>query len=892
MTFNKTLVALALASTLSACGSSSSKDTTAPNITISGSSSITIDFNQAYVDAGATAIDDVDGAIAVTTTGTVDQSTAGDYTLTYTATDAAGNVSTETRTITVLAPPVPTNISGTASKGLILDGAVTAYLINTDGTKGAAVGTATTDSDDGTYELTLDSSYDGEPLIIEITAVDGSRMKCDLSVCLADDDAEVAITFGELYPLPTDFELSAVSSGSDSDTISINITPLTNIAAALTLDKVAEGAVPAAAAEASNYQIADLLGLDGDVTEQPIVDLTDPTAINGASAAELNANLKAAAVVEAALSGASEGTSLEAALDDFVEQYVASGGVAETEGADVETSSVSLEEIAAASQALTSAMVTELDGVNAEDDNIAAVETASMAEEEAAAMGSTDATQGEVPDDLGSEGLVAAKAFVSQVSTFNLATQLDSANAFENKISLTTDIVSYDLDVSAEALALATAAIAEAVEAFVDSETPLATYTYESELGNITVAISVSGDSVTYTVDQTLNIEDSTGVTIATVIDLIAVNAVFSNTIEETETEGTTENPDFTWHVEGEASLDLALSGSVSTALVSITINDGSRFIATLTVDEEETGEYTNTEGVNSYSESRSETASGLISVTAVDTALSVTIEQIASDKVTDPISFTGALDIAATLLSIEYDESEQYDKSITNSDVYTDDRAYSNSETETISVDGLTASLSGMFSNSTDSLEASVAIAGSGIKETCTWGNTWSNTYTNNGGVENNNSEHDEHDNCNLTDETAETYGSASINVRLALDVDGIDGDVELVAAVERTGLESGVASIDLTYGGNQLDFAFDTANIIEEGEGDVTITTTISATLTNHNGVMLTVTNIETDYVTGSELIDTSVTTGVISHEGEEFATVSDEGIVRFSDGTFVTL
>jgi ABC-type glycerol-3-phosphate transport system substrate-binding protein len=65
MTFNKTLIAIALASTLSACGSSSSdSDTTAPTITISGSSSITIDFNQAYVDAGATAIDDVDGAIA------------------------------------------------------------------------------------------------------------------------------------------------------------------------------------------------------------------------------------------------------------------------------------------------------------------------------------------------------------------------------------------------------------------------------------------------------------------------------------------------------------------------------------------------------------------------------------------------------------------------------------------------------------------------------------------------------------------------------------------------------------------------------------------------------------------------------------------------------------
>ena len=823
MTFNKTLIAIALASTLSACGSGSSS-----------SSSPTPD------------------------------------------------------------PATPTNISGTASKGLILDGAVTAYLINSDGTKGAAVGTATTDATDGTYELTLDSSYDGEALIIEITAVDGSQMKCDLSVCLADDDDEVAITFGELYPLPTDFELSAVSSGSDSDTISINITPLTNIAAALTLDKVAEGAAPADAAEASNYQIADLLGLDGDVTELPIVDLTDADAINGATTDELNANLKSAAVVEAALSGASDGTSLEEALDDFVTQYVASGGVAETEGADVDTSAVSLEEIAAASQALTTAIVTELEGVSAEDDNIAAVNTASMAEEEAAAMGSTDATQGEVPDDIGSEGLVAAKAFVSQVSEFSLATQLDGvdANAFEDQISLASDLASSDLEVSSEALALAAAAMAEALEAVLDSEAPLTTYTYESESGDITVAISTSEGIVTYTVDQTLDVENDAGEAITTTINLVA-EGVFSNNITDTETDIRSEAGDNpytitkTWSVDGTASVDLALSGSVSTTKASITINDGSHFIATLTPDEEESEEYiwanSSTEQEQSNSFSKDIAASGSISVTGVDVELSITMAQVASGDITDPIEFTGELNIAAELLSIDYDETEQYSES--NSNGYTEERT--ESETETITINGLTASLSGMFSNSSDSVEATVALAGSGIEETCVWNNerVFSDTQE---GVINNYNQSDE---CSL-DETAETYGSASINVRLALDVDGIDGDVELVAAVERTGLESGVASIDLTYGGNQLDFAFDTANIVEEGEDDATKTTTITATLTNHNGVMLTVTNVETDYVTGSELTDTSVTTGVISHEGEEFATVSDEGIVRFSDGTLVTL
>eukprot|EP00487_Bulimina_marginata_P009646 TRINITY_DN4117_c0_g1_i1.p1 TRINITY_DN4117_c0_g1~~TRINITY_DN4117_c0_g1_i1.p1 ORF type:complete len:139 (-),score=41.24 TRINITY_DN4117_c0_g1_i1:383-799(-) len=123
------------------------------------------------------------------------------------------------------------------------------------------------------------------------------------------------------------------------------------------------------------------------------------------------------------------------------------------------------------------------------------------------------------------------------------------------------------------------------------------------------------------------------------------------------------------------------------------------------------------------------------------------------------------------------------------------------------------------MFSDSSNSIEASVAIAASGVEETCTWSNEWTSTPNANG--DGNTNTHTESDDCSLTGETATTYASASINVRFALDIDGIDGDVEVEAAIERSGLEAGVASIDLTYGGNQLDFAFDTDDIVEVGEG-----------------------------------------------------------------------
>lgn len=82
-------------------------DTTAPVITLSGSSTITLVKNTSYTDAGATCTDNVDTTCIVTSSGTVDTSTPGTYTLEYTATDTAGNTSTTTRTITVVLGDIP-----------------------------------------------------------------------------------------------------------------------------------------------------------------------------------------------------------------------------------------------------------------------------------------------------------------------------------------------------------------------------------------------------------------------------------------------------------------------------------------------------------------------------------------------------------------------------------------------------------------------------------------------------------------------------------------------------------------------------------------------------------------------------------------------------------------
>ena len=61
-----------------------------------GSASITHEQGTTYTDAGATALDSVDGVVEVETTGSVDDATSGTYVLTYTATDNAVIVQPET----------------------------------------------------------------------------------------------------------------------------------------------------------------------------------------------------------------------------------------------------------------------------------------------------------------------------------------------------------------------------------------------------------------------------------------------------------------------------------------------------------------------------------------------------------------------------------------------------------------------------------------------------------------------------------------------------------------------------------------------------------------------------------------------------------------------------
>ena len=98
------------ATLLSACGSSGSSstpDTTAPVVTLTGASALTQAYGEAYVELGASAQDDIDGDVAVVISGDVDVNTISEYTVTYEATDAAGNVASTQRTVMVVDDVAP-----------------------------------------------------------------------------------------------------------------------------------------------------------------------------------------------------------------------------------------------------------------------------------------------------------------------------------------------------------------------------------------------------------------------------------------------------------------------------------------------------------------------------------------------------------------------------------------------------------------------------------------------------------------------------------------------------------------------------------------------------------------------------------------------------------------
>ena len=189
-------------------------DTTDPVITIIGDDRLTITVGSTYEDAGATCTDDTDPAPTVTTSGTVDASNPGTYTVTYTCTDLSGNMATDTRTVTVVAAETPADTTDpvitiigddrlTITVGSTYEDAGATCTDDTDPAPTVTTSGTVDASNPGTYTVTytctdLSNNTDIDTRIVEVVAAEPLADTTDPVITINGDD-RLTITVGSTY---------------------------------------------------------------------------------------------------------------------------------------------------------------------------------------------------------------------------------------------------------------------------------------------------------------------------------------------------------------------------------------------------------------------------------------------------------------------------------------------------------------------------------------------------------------------------------------------------------------------------------------------------------------------------------------------------------------------
>ncbi len=395
-------------------------------------------------------------------------------------------------------PSSSSTVSGTASKGIVSGGLVEAFLfVNGEPDTGGSAVASDTTAEDGTYSLAIPSIHEGKPLFIRISSTDSTSMKCDIAGgCDADGDPATVgdiTAFGQPFALSAgELTMSAVLPQA-TQTVAVNVTPLTTVAAELAKDAIASGASDNAigvAIATANSQVSTTFGLGADITQIPIVDLTDADSVE-ASAGTNNAAINYAAINAAIVSakqsdanGDGSPVDIGAAITQFAQEVVDDGGLIENAANDDDTS---IAEILAEAVEVIDTVETEVSD---------AIEEDALDDQLEDAEGAPETTEGELEEPSDTAGLLAnyakVKAFVEELR--ELGTAIDSSLVGEGEGAQTIETILDGFDAQIDAADMMSSSDAEATfNAFADAMTAIIDV-HEAEVEEVGVDTIAAGN--------------------------------------------------------------------------------------------------------------------------------------------------------------------------------------------------------------------------------------------------------------------------------------------------------------------------------------------------------------------------------------------------------------
>ena len=244
--------------------------------------------------------------------------------------------------------------SGTAAKGILNKGVVTAVELGSDQTELRTLNTTVTD-EKGTYALTIPASYTNGPIKVSIISDADTEMKCDISSgCgtraddITDANSNTTVDFGEWYkPGADNIQMSAlVASAASGASLAVNVTPFTTMAAKRALS---EPTLDADAVANANSEVSALLGVNV-LTTKP-VDITNLE--SDATSNEIAYAALAAAIAESATKDTNGVPDINAAIEALATGFE-DGTISSTELQEIGTNAGTI---------FTAAGVTDTSGV-------------------------------------------------------------------------------------------------------------------------------------------------------------------------------------------------------------------------------------------------------------------------------------------------------------------------------------------------------------------------------------------------------------------------------------------------------------------------------------------------------------------------------------------------